>query len=466
MPGRWECRILLGYSAYYLTRNSLTFTAPVMVADPSLNIDITSVGVITSIFPLCYGVSKFVSGVVGDKLSPAAMLGTGLLLTGGVNIAFGASKVMALFCTLWALNGMLQGFGAPSCAKILTNWFASKERGTWWGMWNIAHNVGGFTAPILSGTAARSFGWRWGLWAPGIIGVSLGLLLLALLPSSPEKAGYKAVEDPVMSKAQQEAQEKEDEDAENLTLLQNLFKNVLSNPYVWLLAFTYFCVYVVRQGVTSWSVFYLLNVKGVPDAGAAALRVSGLELGGLVGSLFAGRISDFAINQFGGGTVGKRVRVVMFYLVGVAAMLFAFKSIPGEFALLQVRLFTPHCSEQVDSTHARLDTPSVVCRQSATVFMIGFFLYGPQMLIGLCGAEIVGRKSVGASEGFLGWVAYLGAANAGVPLSLLVRQYGWNAFFTALFGACGVGILLLLPAWNALSEVQRRELKSASPAAA
>jgi sugar phosphate permease len=39
--------------------------------------------------------------------------------------------------------------------------------------------------------------------------------------------------------------------------------------------------------------------------------------------------------------------------------------------------------------------------------------YGPQMLIGLCGAELVGPDSVGASEGFLGWVAYLGAANAG-----------------------------------------------------
>ena len=46
--------------------------------------------------------------------------------------------------------------------------------------------------------------------------------------------------------------------------------------------------------------------------------------------------------------------------------------------------------------------------QWVTVFMIGFFLYGPQMLIGLCGAELVGPESVGASEGFLGWVAYLG----------------------------------------------------------
>ena len=30
-------------------------------------------------------------------------------------------------------------------------------------------------------------------------------------------------------------------------------------------------------------------------------------------------------------------------------------------------------------------------------------------------------------QGFLGWVAYLGAANAGVPLSIIVKNYGWNA---------------------------------------
>ena len=59
-----------------------------------------------------------------------------------------------------------------------------------------------------------------------------------------------------------------------------------------------------------------------------------------------------------------------------------------------------------------------------------------QMLIGLCGAELVGRDSVGASEGFLGWVAYLGAACAGYPLSLLVKRLGWGAFFRTLVATC------------------------------
>ena len=56
----------------------------------------------------------------------------------------------------------MQGFGGPCCARILTSWFATKERGTYWGMWNIAHNLGGFGAPILAGTAARLYGWKWG----------------------------------------------------------------------------------------------------------------------------------------------------------------------------------------------------------------------------------------------------------------------------------------------------------------
>jgi len=36
-----------------------------------------------------------------------------------------------------------------------------------------------------------------------------------------------------------------------------LVDNCLKNVYVWLFAIAYFFVYVVRQGVTSWFIFYL-----------------------------------------------------------------------------------------------------------------------------------------------------------------------------------------------------------------
>ena len=81
-------------------------------------------------------------------------------------------------------------------------------------MWNIAHNLGGFAAPILAGTAARTLGWnvgslqlllvfffldfvfmprKWGLWAPGIIALSVGLLIILTLKDSPEARGFTPV---------------------------------------------------------------------------------------------------------------------------------------------------------------------------------------------------------------------------------------------------------------------------------
>ena len=426
--------ILLGYACYYVTRLSLNYTAPVMVATPSLGLDISSIGVITSVFPIFYGSSKFVSGVVGDRLSPRVMLAGGLLMTSLINIAFGASTSLTAFCVLWAANGILQGFGAPSCAKILTSWFASKERGTYWGLWNVAHNLGGFTAPIIAGTAARNGGWSWGLFAPGIIGVVASSSIFLAIRDSPEQCGFPPAEAPDTASrdaSEQEEQEEEEDKEEKPPLLKNLVDNVLSNPRVWALALVYFCVYIIRQGITSWSVFYLINAKGAGDAAAAALRVSGLELGGLAGSLVAGKLSDHLIKTAapGEGLVGKRIRVVSVYVVGIACMLASFWAVPASQPVLQW----------------------------ITVFMIGFFLYGPQMLIGLCGAEIVGRESVGASEGFLGWVAYLGAANAGIPLSLLVKRLGWSYFFLTLLIACGLALILLFPMRNAKSFIQREE---------
>lgn len=78
-----------------------------------------------------------------------------------------------------------------------------------------------------------------------------------------------------------------------------------------LLAVFVLCCTCCLQGVTSWFVFYLIKEKGVSDAAQAAVRVSGLELGGLVGSLIAGRVSDMMINRSKGqgGAVGKRVQV-------------------------------------------------------------------------------------------------------------------------------------------------------------
>ena len=62
----------VGYAVYYITRVSINFVAPAMLASSALaGIDIASIGAITTVFPICYGCSKLVSGVVGDRYARA-----------------------------------------------------------------------------------------------------------------------------------------------------------------------------------------------------------------------------------------------------------------------------------------------------------------------------------------------------------------------------------------------------------
>ena len=95
-----------------------------------------------------------------------------------------------------------------------------------------------------------------GMWVPGATGLVVGALLLLLVRDSPEAVGYPPVET-----VQAKPKEKDGSDAPKESLMSLLLNNVLRNPFIWGMAFTYFFVYVVRQGVTSWFVFYLIKVR-------------------------------------------------------------------------------------------------------------------------------------------------------------------------------------------------------------
>ncbi len=233
--------------------------------------------------------------------------------------------------------------------------------------------MGAFLAPLLAGKAASTFGWRWGVWAPGAVGLVVAGIVAGVVKDSPEALGRASAEvawgeeeggeaADAAAAADDDAADDEAEGvarAEPSEMLRRLRENVLSNPRIWVLAFSFLGVYLLRQGLTSWMVFYLVEAKGVADYADAAARVSVLELGGLVGSLLAGRLSDGLIRRAkpGEGHVGKRLVVVRGYLLGTALALGALWACPPA--------WVAHWG------------PAWIA-QWAAVFMLGFFLYGPQ----------------------------------------------------------------------------------------
>lgn len=81
---------------------------------------------------------------------------------------------------------------------------------------------------------------------------------------------------------------------------------------------------------------------------------------------------------------------------------------------------------------------------SGCFFSIGFFVFGPQMMIGMAAAECSHKNVAGTATGFVGLFGYLGAALASYPLALIIERFNWEGFFSVItLSAACIGLLIL-----------------------
>jgi OPA family sugar phosphate sensor protein UhpC-like MFS transporter len=404
----WRVRtfiaMYIGYAFYYFTRKSFTFAMPAM--HDSLGMDNLQLGLIASILSMTYGASKFLSGIAADKSNPRYFMSIGLILTGVFNLCFGASSTWIWFALFWAMNGWFQGWGSSCCAKLMTHWYSRSERGRWWSLWSTSHNLGGALIPLVAAGFAESFGWRYAMFVPGLICIGIGLFLILLLRDTPQSLGLPSVEKFRNDHSASQSPEKE------ISAKQILWDYVLRNKFIWMLAIAYFFVYVIRTGLNDWTMMYLKQVKGYSSLIAGSC-VCWFEVGGFLGSLVAGWGSDVIFR-------GRRTPINIIFTVGVLASILGFSMMTS---------YAPI----VDSLY---------------LFSFGFFIFGPQMLIGLACAEQVHKNAAATANGFAGLFAYLGAAAAGGPLGAVTKIWGWESFFYTMIGCSIIATLCMLPLWG------------------
>lgn len=409
----WRLRTIysmyVGYALYYFTRKNLTFISPFLCSD--LGLTKSNIGDLLTILSISYGLSKLFSGILADRANTRYLMAVGLLLTGLCSVGFGFSSSFFLLAIFWGLNGWFQGWGWPACTKQLTYWFSRKERGKWWAAFSTSHAVGGFLIAYLAVYCAKIFGWRFGMLMPGFMAVIAGLWLVNRLRDVPQSVGLPPIEK-FKQVFRGEPVEEGDEDLGPLSVKQILFEQVLSNPYIWILAASYFLVYVIRTAVNDWGPLYLTQVKGYTPM-AAAVCVSFFEIGGFLGMLFAGWGSDY---WFG----GRRIPFIIFNSVATAFTIMGLWYLGPEQPILMTLL----------------------------VGFIGFLVFGPQMLIGLAAAEFVNKGAAGTSNGFVGCFACFGAAAAGY-LGRLTDLWGWYSGFILILVWCTIICsIILLPLWS------------------
>jgi OPA family glycerol-3-phosphate transporter-like MFS transporter len=407
---RWQVflGIFIGYAGYYFVRRNFTLAMPNLI---ELGYSRADLGLALSGVSIAYGLSKFVMGSVSDRSNARAFMSLGLTCSALIMIFMGtvpvATSSVAIMFTLLLLNGWFQGMGWPPSGRVMVHWFSPSERGTKMAIWNVAHNIGGgLVGPIAILAMAIFADWHAILYFHGFFALAVAVLIFVMVRDTPQSQGLPAIEQYRNDYPQAfdyDASHEKEFSAKDIFL-----KYVLSNRMLWAIAVANAFVYFVRYGVLDWAPTYLSEVKHFTFE-ASGWAYMFYEFAGIPGTLLAGWMSD---RVFG----GKRAPAsILFMLATMICVIIYWLNPPGN--------------------------PGV---DQAMLIGIGFFVYGPVMLIGVHALDLAPKKAAGTAAGFTGLFGYVGGAvGASIIIGFVVDAAGWNAGFSLLVGACVIAMILL-----------------------
>lgn len=463
----WQWRTIIGtmigYSIFYLVRKNFSFAIPGLTVE--YGITKATFGAILAIASFIYGVSKLINGFLADRLNGRWHLVTGLSVSAFVNLIFGAGAMICayltgvsngtvfvnalvlLFAILYVINNAFQGCGFPPCNRLITHWVPPQELATKMSIWNTSHSVGAFIAAVLCGyimghtgtdmsadpemrarvientrnitegmdpAAAQAYvdnallnigAWHWAFWIPAFIAILGVIFIIVTLRDTPKSVGLPELEGTTTVEVKSEEEKKD--------FRQFIIKKVILNHVIWILSLSVFFVYVVRLAVLDWGPSFLQESRGLSPA-LSAWTVAIFEAFGVVGMIVAGVVSDKLFH-------GRAQRTCVLCMVGVILFLILFCVLPQ-------------------------DTNPVILMM--VLACIGFFLYGPQALIGVIASNQVTRRGASSANGIIGFVAYLSPLVSGLVFGHIADTSGWELVFKIMIVVAFIGLLTLLTLWN------------------
>lgn len=415
---RWRVMmaITVGYGLAYPLRLALSAMKKDLIDGNVFSA--VELGAVGSALLYSYAFGKFFNGILADHANVKRFFTLGVLISASINIIISGTTTLWIWIVLWGLNGYFQGFGAPTGAVTLSNWFSNRERGRFYGIWSTGHAIGEGLTFIVSATLVSFFGWQAGFWGPGVFGILVAMGIYYLLQDRPETLGL-----PSIAKWKNDFPTKESIEEEKSTSTRKDQLKIFKNPAIWVLGLSSALMYVTRYAINSWGFLYLQEDKGYTLVEAGSLL--GLNtFAGLAGCVAYGFISDKLFNA-------KRPPVTLIF--GII-----------EVIALGVIFFIP------DGSHTLITIAFVV---------YGFTLSGLLAALGgLFAIDIAPRRAAGAVMGFIGIFSYIGAGiqdqvsgvliENGTTIIDGVRHYDFSGAITFWLGGSVLSMLLAATLWK------------------
>ncbi|MEJ8797767.1 MFS transporter [Trinickia caryophylli] len=284
----------------YLDRGTLAVANSAIRAD--LGLSLAQMGVLLSAFSWSYALCQLPVGALVDRVGPRRLLGIGLVLWSVAQAAGGMVSTFGWFVLARILLGIGEAPQFPSAARVVSNWFPLRARGTPTGIFNSASPLGTALAPLLLSVLVVSFHWRWAFVVTGAIGLLVAGVWFAL---------YR---DPVRAQLSLEERRYLDAGAEERVAQPKVtfaeWRNLFSHATTWGMLIGFFGSVYLNWVYLTWLPGYLTAERhmSLMRTGVAA---SVPFFCGFLGALSAGWFSDLVTHNSRMPVVSRRNAVVI-----------------------------------------------------------------------------------------------------------------------------------------------------------
>lgn len=316
-------------------------------------------------------------GWLADRTSERVVISTGLGLAGIVLVATAQAPSLGWLITGLVVAGALGASSAAASGRAVMGWFPRTERGFALGIRQMAVPLGGAIAALT---------------LPALGGVEGAMLALAAGCFAGSAAAAAWLRDPPPPPADRP---KVDSPAP------------LRDRRVWRLSMGSGLLVCAQVAMIAFVVLFLHDHKGL-TAGVAAASLAGIQVGGAIARMLAGRRSD---------QTGRRIIPLRRHALAMAVLLLA--------------------------TGALADAPLGIL--APVLLAAGILTMSWNGLSFTAAAELSGRERAGTALGLQGTIMRVMSAGAGVGFGALVASTSWPAAFALLALLPLAGWFLLRP---------------------
>jgi sugar phosphate permease len=165
--------LMLAGIVNYLDRSTLSIANHSVSQE--LNLSASQMGLLLSAFSLAYAFSQLPIGAMLDKFGARVMLGAGMFIWSVAQLAGGFVSSLQQFLVARVFLGLGEAPQFPAGAKVVSEWFAMRERGGPTGIFVASSTIGPALAPPILTILMLSFGWRMMFVIMGVLGIAVSV---------------------------------------------------------------------------------------------------------------------------------------------------------------------------------------------------------------------------------------------------------------------------------------------------